>query len=173
MAQTAFEPTMVAHGLQNLETGDIRRRFAMCLGLAKELLGIIARQNGTNPTYCDLQDIMDLQSELEDDDFRMNRELDCSLVSRLMYGDVSALGRATEETVDDALSLSETFLRRVTDIDGVFQSSKATCLELAADIMALVNKGPDIHPMEAELLAGLRDTLVKKFPRLKGSWKNL
>ena len=163
MAQTAFEPTMVALRSRNLEIGDTRRRFAMCLGLAKELLGIIARQNGTNPTYCDLQDIMDLQSELEDDDFRMNRELDCSLVSRLMYGDVSALGRATEETIDDALSLSETFLQRVTDIDGFFRSSKVACLELAADIMALVNKGPDINPKGSKRLADLGDTFAKEF----------
>ena len=94
----------------------------------------------------------------------MNQELDCSPVSRLTYGHVSALGRATEETVDEALSLSETFLRRVMDIDGVFWSSRATCLELAADIMALVNKGTDINPMEAEQLTGL----VRKFAHLKG-----
>ena len=159
MAQSAFEPVMVAHGL---ETDDTCKRFAMCLGLATELLGLIARQKGTNPTYCDLQDIMDLRSELEDEDFQLNC-LRMDPVSKLTHGDMSALGRATEETIDDALSLSETFLQRVTDIDGVFRSSKVACLELAADIMALVNKGPDIDPKGAKRLADLGDTFAKEF----------
>ena len=86
---------------------------------------------------------------------------------------MSALGRATEETVSDALSISEAFLREVKDVDGVFRGSKAAYLELVANIMALVNKDTDMDAMEAECLVDLRNTLVKKFARLKGSWENL
>ena len=69
--------------------------------------------------------MVDLRSELEDEDFQMNC-LRMDPVSRLTYEDMSALGRATEETIDDALSLLEKFLQRVTDIDGVFRSFKTT-----------------------------------------------
>ena len=82
----------------------------MCLGMATELLGLISQQKGTNPTYGNLQDIMDLRSSLEDEGFSMNEELDCSINPNKTYGDMSALGRATEETVNEALSLSERFL---------------------------------------------------------------
>ena len=86
---------------------------------------------------------------------------------------MSALGRATEETVRDALSISEAFLREVKDVDGVFRGSKAAYLGLVANIMALVNKDTDMDATEAECLVDLRNTLVKKFARLKGSWENL
>ena len=43
------------------------------------------------------------------------------------YAEIARLGRRQEETVDKALSKSGTFLRSVTDIDDVFQESRATC----------------------------------------------
>ena len=70
---------MVAtHGPQNHGICNTlnRKGFAMCLGLATELLGLVARQTDTNPTYYDLQDMMDMQSNLEDKDFQMNEDFD-------------------------------------------------------------------------------------------------
>ena len=96
------------------------KRFAMCLGMATELLGLVAQQTGPNPTYSDLQDMMDMQLELEGENFQMNKDLACFLLSRTTYGDVSALGRATEESVRDTLSISEAFFLEVEDADGRF-----------------------------------------------------
>ena len=155
------------------EKDATRRHFTVCLGRATELLGLISQQVGTNPTYGNLQEIMSLRSELEDLEDSLVEELDCFQNSDKTYRDVSALGRATEEAVDDALSLSEKFLRRVTDVDGIFRSSKAACLQSAADVMALVSRDTAISPTEARCLVGLRGTLVKKFARIQGSWENL
>jgi hypothetical protein len=152
---------------------DTRRYFTVCLSKATELLGLISRQVGTNPTYGDLQDIMSLRSELDVLEDSLVEELDRFQAPDKTYRDVSALGRATEEAVDDALSLSEKFLRQITDVDGIFRSSKAACLQSAADVMALVRRDTAISPTDAGRLVGLRNTLVKKFARIEGSWENL
>jgi hypothetical protein len=138
------------------------------------LLDVVSRQDGTNPTYPDLLDIMSLRSGLEDESIRMERKLNYFLnydkvfINEVtFYEEISALGRATEETVGDALSLSGEFLRRLTDVDGIFQSSKTTCLRLALD------RGVDVNPTEAGDVAELKEMLGKKFARLKGSWENL
>ena len=129
-----------------VEKEAIRGRFTICLRKATELLEVVSRQDCTNPTYHDLQDIMSRRSGLDDESSYMVEELSYFLKYDEMfmfvneapfYEEISALGRATEETVDDALFLSERFLQRVTDVDGVFQSSKIACLQLASDIMAL------------------------------------
>ena len=84
------------------------------------------------------------------------------------YMEILALVRATEETVEDVLSLSGEFLRCLTDVDSTFQSSKTTCLQLAADMMASVI---DVDSVETWDLMELRETLRRKFVRLKGSWE--
>ena len=123
---------------------------------------------------------MSLQSGLEDESISMEEELNYFLDYDKMfankapfYEEISALGRAMEEAVGNALSLSEKFLRRITDVDGVFRSSKIACLQLASDIVAFFNKDTEINPKEAGHLVDLSKTLVKKFARLKGSWENL
>ena len=87
--------------------------------MATDLLRLIVRQTSTNPTRGDLLEIMHLRAELEEEDFRLNC-LRMDPISKLTYGDMSALGKATEKTTDDALSLSEAFLKKVTDVDGTF-----------------------------------------------------
>ncbi len=96
-------------------------------------------------------------------------ELDCFQAPNTTYKEVSALGRATEGAVDDALSLSEKFLRRITDVDGIFRSSKAACLESAAAVMALVQQDMAISPTDAGRLVDLRKTLEQTFARIEGS----
>ena len=57
MAQLAFEPPMATHKSSwdhELQDTLTRKHFAMCLGLATELLGLVAQQTGPNPTYSDL-----------------------------------------------------------------------------------------------------------------------
>ena len=57
MAQLAFEPPMATHKSSwdhELQDTLTRKHFAMCLGLAMELLGLVAQQTGPNPTYSDL-----------------------------------------------------------------------------------------------------------------------
>ena len=155
-----------------VEKEDIRGRFTVCLRKAAELLEVISKQDGTDPTYYDLQDIMSRRSRLDDESSYMVEELGyflryddmfLSAYEEPFYEEISALGRATEETVEDALSLSEEFLRRVTDVDGVFQSSKIACLQLALDIMAFVDKGMTINPEEARWLIDSRESLMQKF----------
>ena len=89
---------------------DTRRQFTVCLSKATELLGLVSRQVGTNPTYGNLQDIMSLRSELDVLEDSLIEELDHFQAPNTTYKEVSALGRATEGAVDDALSLSEKFL---------------------------------------------------------------
>ena len=144
------------------------------------MLDIVSEQDGTNPTYPDLLDIMDLQSGLEDESIHMGRKLEYFLnydeifiKEATFYEEISALGRDTEETVSAALSLSGEFLKRLTDVDGIFQDSRTTCLQLASDIMTFVARGVDVNPAEAGDVADLKETLGRKFERLKGSWENL
>ena len=84
------------------------------------------------------------------------------------YMEILALVRATEETVEDVLLLSGEFLRCLTDVDSTFQSSKTTCLQLAADMMASFI---DVDYVETGDLMELREKLWRKFVRLKGSWE--
>ena len=88
------------------------------------------------------------------------------------YTKISSLGDATEETVEDALLISEEFLRRLTDVDSTFQSSRTICLRLAADVMTFVNRGIGVDPAETGNLTELREIMRRKFARLKGSWVN-
>jgi hypothetical protein len=74
---------------------DTRRYFTVCLRKATELLGLISRQVGTNPTYGDLQDIMSLRSELDVLEDSLVEELDRFQAPDKTYRDVSALGRMT------------------------------------------------------------------------------
>jgi hypothetical protein len=89
----------------------IRRRFTTCLGRAEALLDIVSEQDGTNPTYPDLLDIMNLQSGLEDKSIHMGRKLEYFLnydevfiKEATFYEEISAIGRDTEEMVSIALS---------------------------------------------------------------------
>ena len=66
------------------------------------------------------------------------------------------------------LSLSGEFLRCLTDVDSTFQSSKTTRIQLAGDMMASVI---DVDSVETGDLTELRETLRRKFVRLKGSWE--
>ena len=123
---------------------------------------------------------MALRSGLDDESLGMEKEInyfldyDTVLVKEAaFYTEISVLGKATEETVADALSLSGDFLRRLTDVDNIFQNSHTICIRLAADIMALVNRGTNVDPMEIQDLTELRDTLRRKLGRLKGSWENI
>ena len=126
----------------------------------------------TNPTQDDFLEIMRLQAKLEEEDFQSNC-LRMNPVSKLTYGNTSALGKASEETTDEALSLSETFLKTVTDVDGTFQASKVDCLELAAGIMDIVDRGQDVNPAEVKRLTDLRDVLVGEFSMLQDLWEDL
>ena len=57
---------------------NTRRQFNVCLIKATDLLRLVSRQVGTNPSYGDLQDIMSLRSELEDLEDSVVEELDRS-----------------------------------------------------------------------------------------------
>ena len=159
----------------------IRTHFSSCLGRATVLIDITSRQTSTNPTYLELQDIMDLRSGLRDESLGVEEELNYFLnYDELFTGqpgfyiEISDLGRALEEAVDRALVMSRKFLRCLTDVDGVFQSSKITCLKLATGIMSLVDRGVgcEIHYTIGDL-EDMREMLRRKFVRLKGSWENL
>ena len=158
----------------------IRKRFGKCLGRAKQLLNVMFIQTSTDPTYSDLLDIMGLRSGLQEERFQMEAKLDYFLqydeefiCEAIFYEELSALGRATEKTVDKALSESGEFLRCLTDVDGIFQSSRTECSQLALDIMDYVGRGMDVDPSEAGDVVELRETLDRKFARMKGSWENL
>ena len=75
------------------------------------MLDVVSEQDGTNPTYPDLLDIMNLRSGLEDESIHMERKLDYFLNYDKMfikeatfYEEISAIGRDTEEMVSIALS---------------------------------------------------------------------
>ena len=150
-----------------------RRRFSTCLDRAKAVIEVVSNQNGSSLTYPDLLDIMALRSGLDDESLGMEKEINYFLDYDTVLAKEAAFYTeilATEETIADALSLSGDFLRRLTDVDNIIQDSHIICIRLAADIMALVNRGTNIDPVE---LMELRDALRKKFGRLKGSWENI
>jgi hypothetical protein len=159
--------------MMNNGRNNTRRQFNVCLIKATDLLRLVSRQVGTNPTYGNLLDIMSLRSELDVLEDSLKEELDRFQAPNKTYREVSALGRATEGAVEDALSLSEKFLRRIMDVDGTFRSSKAACLESAAAVMALVKQDMAISPTDAGRLVDLRKTLEQTFARIEGSWENL
>jgi hypothetical protein len=162
------------------ERGVVCRRFRKCLGKAEVILGIMDRQTYTDPTFSDLLKLMGLRSGLKDEYLYMEEELnyflqyDMEFVNEAdFYEELSILGKATRKAVDRVLSQSGEFLSCLTDVDGIFQSSKTACLQLAAHIMVFVNRGTDVDPTEAVDLEDLRKTLGNKFARMKGSWENL
>ena len=123
---------------------------------------------------------MSLRSGLKEESVQVEGELDYFLNydeisdhQPKFYAEIARLGRRQEETVDKALSKSETFLRSVTDVDDVFQESRATCLRLVEEIMTFVNRGDEVTPDEAGGLDETRGRLTRKFARLQGSWESL
>ena len=64
------------------------------------------------------------------------------------YLELTLLGRDTEDSLDRALSISTDYLYRLTDVDGVFQESKAACLRIAEDIMIFVNNAEKLGQRE-------------------------
>jgi hypothetical protein len=141
---------------------------------------VISIQTGTDLTFSDLLDIMGLRSGLQEECFQMEVKLDYFLqydeefiCEATFYEELSALGRTTEKTVDEALSESGEFLRCLMDVDGIFQGSRTECSQLASDIMIYVDRGMDVDPLEAGDIVELRKTLGRKFARMKGSWENL
>ena len=96
--------------MMNNGRNDTRKQFNECLIKATDLLRLVSQQIGTNPTYGDLLDIMCLRSELDVLEDSLKEVLDRFQTPNKTYREVSALGRATEGAVDDALSLSEKFL---------------------------------------------------------------
>jgi hypothetical protein len=162
------------------ERGVVRRQFSKCLEKAEAILGIMDRQTCTDPTFSDLLKLMGLRLGLKDEYLYMEEELDYFLQYDMefvneadFYEELCILGKATRKAVDSALSQSGEFLSCLTDVDGIFQSSKTTCLQLTAHIMVFVDRGTDVDPMEAVDLEDLRQTLGNKFARMKGSWENL
>ena len=124
---------------------------------------------------------MELRSGLQDESIRVEEELNYFLnydeifISQLrFYEEISTLGRTSEEAMGRALATSRKFLRSLTDVDGIFQSSKIICLQLATDIMSFVDRSAELEIRYAiGDLEELRDMLGRKFVRLKGSWENL
>jgi hypothetical protein len=121
-----------------------------------------------------------LRSDLEDEFSCMEEKLNFFLQYDMVYinkvsfyVELSDIGHATEKAVGEAMSKSGEFLGSLTDVNGIFHSSKAACLRLAADIMAFVDGSTNIGPTEVLKLGELRETLRNKVARSKGSWENL
>ena len=126
MAQTVFQPAMRSYGSRN--------HFSTHQCTASRLLNVIAKQNGTtNPTYRDVQTIMDLCYRLEEEEFQMTRMV--NFPPRRVANEV--------DTVEEALSTSGDFLRKMADVDDVFQTTAADCMELATKIMILADTVTD------------------------------
>ena len=80
---------------------------------------------------------------------------------------IERLGRTTGDSVDRALSTSEGYLRSLSDVDDLFQDSKAAC------IMTFVNDKDRVEPAGTKDLGEMRGRLRRKFAKLEGCWENL
>ena len=55
------------------------------------------------------------------------------------HSELLNLSCTTSDSEDNALSVSEKYLRNVSDVDYIFQNSTMICLGLAKEIMTFVN----------------------------------
>ena len=162
------------------EKETVCSHFLTLLKRATNLGDITTRKVSTNPSYIYVLTIMSLWSGLQEDSNHMEGELDFLINYDEKFVDqpqlnieLLRLGRTTEESIDRALSISEEYLCRLSDVDDVFQDSKAACLCIAEDIKIFVNNADKVRPAEAEDLGEMRGHLRRKFAKLKSSWENL
>ena len=162
------------------EKETVCSHFLTLLKRATNLGDITTRKVSTNPSYIYVLTIMSLWSGLQEDSNHMEGELDFLINYDEKFVDqpqlnieLLRLGRTTEESIDRALSISEEYLCRLSDVDDVFQDSKAACLCIAEDIKIFVNNADKVRPAEAEDLGEMRGHLRRKFAELKSSWENL
>ena len=108
----------------------------------------------------------------------LNFFLQCDMVyvnNRNFYVELAALGKATGETVGEALSKSGEFLCRLTDVGGIFCSSRTDCLRMAGDILGFIHKNGSagVSPVEVLELEKLRGALMGRVANMTGSWNDL
>ena len=160
----------------------IRRRFSICLRKAEEILDIITRHTSTGPTFKEMVELMELRTGLEVQFSRMKEILNIFLQCEMVYvnnGDfydeLANIGKTTEEAVGKALSESGEFLGCLTDVGGVFSTSKTACLGMARDILGFLNRDRSVGVNSVEILElkELRGALVDQFASMKESWNNL
>ena len=68
------------------------------------------------------------------------------------YNKLTSSSRTMGDSVDEALSMSGEYLSDIDDIEGIFQTSAATCSKLSLQITHLANKMRDLSRDEIERL---------------------
>ena len=85
----------------------------------------------------------------------LNFFLQCDMVyvnNGNFYVELADLGKATGEAVGKALSKSGKFLGRLTDVGGIFCSSRTACLRMTGDILGFVNRDGSAGVCSVEIL---------------------
>ena len=108
----------------------------------------------------------------------MNIFLQCDMVyvnARDLYDELPDIGKTTEEAAVKALSKSGKFLDCLTDVGGLFSTSKTACFGTARDILGFLNTdiSVGINSVEILELKGLRRALVDQFAGMKDRLNSL
>ena len=165
-----------------LNKNRICRGFSICLRKAEEILDIVTRHTSTGPTFKEMVELMELRTGLEVQFSRMKESLNiflqCDMVyvnTRDLYDELADIGKTTEEAVGKALSKSGEFLGCLTDVGGLFSTSKTACFGTTRDILGFLNKDMSVGINSVEILElkGLRRVLVVQFASMKESWNSL
>ena len=142
-----------------------------CMKKATKLMSIVSGHKGTSPTFEMVAMVMRLSKDVEDNG---NNFRGYDGVFSTTRRDV--LHRKTSGTiVEKVLSKSKEFLDRLSDVDGIFRRSKASCSGLAGGILDFVgrHRGAAVSPVQIRKIERMREALMSKTSSMKGAWDDL
>ena len=128
-----------------------------------EVTAMLDARSGLREVYNDMED--------EIDEFI---NFDTEFVETpCFYTELISLARTTDDSVDEALSMSMEYLSNVSNVDNVFQDSLMTCLELSSQITNLAGTTRDLSRNEARGLLNMKKRLAGTLTCMEGHWENL
>jgi hypothetical protein len=154
--------------------------FATTLRRATTLIQMTVQKIGSNPSLSEVTTMLDARSgqreaynDMEDEiDEFINFDTEFVECPRF-YTELISLARTTDNSVDEALSMSMEYLSNVSNVDDIFQDSLMTCLELSLQIANLTGTTRDLSGNEARGLLNMKKCLAGTLTRMEGHWEHL
>ena len=131
------------------EEDRIRHYFTATHPRATHLLHTTIQKIGSDPSLGEVIQLLDARHGLHEAYLVMEDELDdfinfdtAFIDNPRFYTELTILARTTGNAVDEALSMTQEYLRNVGNVDDIYQESMMSCIDLSSRMATLT--GPKI-----------------------------